>query len=313
MKIAFSLDTVNRSTQEPNMNRIALKFYWDELFKLVGAGGFEAIEMPFSAMPKVRSWDPFSPAQLEARYGGAESFRAQLAEAGITKVAGLFFTPAAAGPFNASNVGSLEGFVHGMKFAAGKMLEMAKELGSEYVVISVSPETFAMSALLDKKEELLDSLAAAYAELADQAGDIRICIRNEFWSILRGAQMHDFMAKVDPRVGYCVDLAHVKIAGEDPVEFIRKAGDRIGCVTLTDTCFEDKDECWKGPSPLFPPTCATQVFRDLGQGEIDLKAVFAALQEVGFEGWATVDNKMSKQVSRGILRARYALDAVMEG
>ena len=157
MKIAFSLDTVNRSTQEPNMNRYALKFYWDELFKLVGAGGFDAIEMPFSAMPKVRSWDPFSPVQLEARYGGAESFRALLAEAGITKVAGLFFTPAAAGPFNASNVGSLEGFVRGMKYAAGKMLEMAGELGSEYVVISISPDLSALmpssnSALFSKRE-----------------------------------------------------------------------------------------------------------------------------------------------------------------
>ena len=313
MKIAFSLDTVNRSYQEPNLNRNALKFYWDELFKLVGAGGFDAIEMPFSAMPKVRSWDPFSPAQLKARYGGAESFKAQLAEAGIKKVAGLFFTPSAGGHFGNSDVGSVDGYVRSMKRTAEAMLAQAKEFGSEYVVISISPEYCSMAALLDKKEELLDSLAAAYSELADKAEGIKICIRNEYWSILRGAQMHEFMAKVDPRVGYCVDLAHIAIAGEDPVEFIRKAGDRIGCVTLTDTCFEDKDECWKGPNPLFPPTCPTQVFRDLGQGAIDLKAVFAALKEAGFDGWATVDNKMSKQVSRGILRARYALNAVEEG
>ncbi len=312
MKIAFSLDTVNRSYQEPNLNRTALKFYWDELFKLIGAGGFDAIEMPFSAMPKVRSWDPFSKAQLEARYGGAVPFAKQLRDAGINKVAGLFFTPSVGGPFGSASVATADGFVNGMKNTAEKLLAYAKELGCEYVVISASPEVCSMGGLLDQEEEVLEKLAAAYSELADKAGSIRICIRNEFWGILRGDKMHDFMARVDERIGYCVDLANIKIAGSDPVEFIRRAGSRIGCVSLTDTCFEDKDECWKSPTPMFPATGATQIFKDLGQGGIDLKGVFAALKEVGFDGWATVSNRQSKQVSRGILRARYALNALEE-
>ena len=33
-------------------------------------------------------------------------------------------------------------------------------------------------------------------------------------------------------------------------------------------------------------------------------------KEVGFDGWATVDNRQTRQVSRGILRARYALNAL---
>lgn len=305
MKIAFSLDTVNRVYQEPNINRVALKFYWDELFKLIGAGGFKAIEMPFNPSPRVRTFDPFSKAQVDARYGGIESFKKQLAEAGIEKVAGIFFTPT-------ENV-SVDGFVSGMKETAEKMIAQAKDLGCEYVVISASPEYHEMKPLLDKKAELLDKLASAYSDLADRAGNIRLCIRNEYWGILRGAQMHEFMSRVSPKVFYCVDLANIAVAGEDPVEFIRRAGDRIGCVTLTDTCFEDRDEIWKSPDPMFPRTEATQVFRDLGQGAIDLKAVFAALKEVGFAGWATVNNKQSKQVSRGILRAGYALKAVEEG
>ena len=129
MKIAFSLDTVNRSYQEPNLNRTALKFYWDELFKLVGAGGFDAIEMPFSAMPKVRSWDPFSKAQLEARYGGAEPFAKQLKEAGISKVAGLFFTPSVGGPFGSASVASADGFVGGMKTHSGEASRLCGRTG----------------------------------------------------------------------------------------------------------------------------------------------------------------------------------------
>ena len=231
-----------------------------------------------------------------------EGFKKVLADAKIDKIAGIFASPRAAG--------SVEQYVEGFKRSVKGMLGLAGELGCDYVTVSASPEYCTMGALLDKKAELLDALAAALGELADEAGDIKLCVRNEFWGILRGAGMHDFMAKVDKRVGYCVDLAHIKIAGEDPAEFIRKAGDRVGVVILTDTCFEDKDEVWKGPAPAFPRTGATQVFKDLSQGSVDLCAVFAALKEVGFDGWATVDNRQTRQVSRGILRARYALNAV---
>ncbi|MBO6013875.1 MAG: sugar phosphate isomerase/epimerase [Oscillospiraceae bacterium] len=303
MKTAFSLETVNTRYQEPNRNRVESKYYWEELFQLVGAGGFHAVELPYDpGFMGARCCFPFSKVVMDVKFGGVEGFKKVLADAKIDKIAGIFASPRAAG--------SVEQYVEGFKRSVKGMLGLAGELGCDYVTVSASPEYCTMGALLDKKAELLDALAAALGELADEAGDIKLCVRNEFWGILRGAGMHDFMAKVDKRVGYCVDLAHIKIAGEDPAEFIRKAGDRVGVVILTDTCFEDKDEVWKGPAPAFPRTGATQVFKDLGQGSVDLCAVFAALKEVGFDGWATVDNRQTRQVSRGILRARYALNAV---
>ena len=303
MKTAFSLETVNTRYQEPNRNRVESKYYWEELFLLVGAGGFRAVELPFDpGFMGARCCFPFSKVVMDAKFGGVESYKKVLADAKIEKIAGIFAAPRAAG--------SVEKYVEGFKFSVKGMLGLAKELGCDYVTISASPEYYNMGALLDKKAELLDALAKALGELADEAGDIKLCVRNEFWGILRGAEMHEFMAKVDERVGYCVDLAHVKIAGEDPAEFICKAGSRVGVVILTDTSYEDKAEDWKTSTPAFPRSGATQVFKDLGQGDVDLKAVFAALKEVGFDGWATVDNRQTRQVSRGILRARYALNAL---
>ncbi len=305
MKTAFSLETVNTRYQEPNRNRVESKYYWEELFQLVGAGGFHAVEMPFDpGFMGARCCFPFSKVVMDAKFGGVEGFRKTLADAKINKIAGIFASPRAAG--------TVEQYVEGFKRTVKGMLPLAKELGCDYVTVSASPEVCTMGALLDQKAGLLDALAVALGELADEADGIRLCVRNEFWGILRGEEMHDFMAKVDPRVGYCVDLAHIKIAGADPADFIRKAAGRIGVVVLTDTSFEDKDEIWKSAAPQFPCSGATQVFKDLGQGDVDLKAVCAALSETGFDGWTTVDNRQTRQVSRGILRARYALN-VLEG
>jgi sugar phosphate isomerase/epimerase len=42
-----------------------------------------------------------------------------------------------------------------------------------------------------------------------------------------------------------------------------------------------------------------QIFRDLGLGATDLTAVFAALKESGFEGWAAVNNKQTDRSAAG--------------
>ena len=305
MKTAFSLETVNTRYQEPNRNRVECKFYWEELFKLVGAGRFNAIEMPYEpGFMGARCCYPFSKVVLDIKFGGVEEFKKTLKAARIDKIAGIFSSVRGAA--------TVEQYVAGFKRTVKNMLEHAKLIGADYVTVSASPEVYNMGALLDKKAELLDALAAALGELADEAGDIKICVRNEFWGILRGEEMHDFMAKVDKRVYYCVDLAHLAIAGACPICFIKKAADRIGVVVLTDTSFEDKNETWKTANPALPETGATQVFKDLGQGSIDLKAVFAVLKEVGFDGWAVANNRQTRQVSRGILRARFALQQLGE-
>lgn len=298
MKTAFSFDTVNTRYQEPNRNRVESKYYWEELIKLTSAGGFEAIELPFDlGFMGARCAYPFSKVVLDVKYGGAEGFKALLAESGITKIAGLQAT--------AFPAGDADKYISGFKRLGKGMLEQAKLLECDYAILSASPEVASLGGV--DKRELQEKLAAALNELAAEAGEVKLCVRNEYWGILRGAEMHSFMERVDGSVFYNVDLAHVAIAGEDPVAYIRACGERIGVVTLTDTAFRDEDESWKGANPAYPRTKPTQVFRDLGEGEIDLKGVLAALREQGYEGWHTVSNRQTKDVSRGILRARYAL------
>lgn len=72
-------------------------------------------------------------------------------------------------------------------------------------------------------------------------------------------------------IGFCPDLAHLAAAGGDPADLIRRWGDRISYVHLKDARLDPLE------------------FVPLGDGDVDLDAVFDALDEIGFDGWATVE------------------------
>lgn len=45
-QFAISLDLINRHYQEPNRNRYESKYFWEELYPLIGAAGFRSVEIP---------------------------------------------------------------------------------------------------------------------------------------------------------------------------------------------------------------------------------------------------------------------------
>jgi len=73
------------------------------------------------------------------------------------------------------------------------------------------------------------------------------------------------------RIDFCPDTAHLAGAGGDPAELVRRYADRISYVHVKDLT----------TNPL--------AFLPLGEGELDLAAVLAALAEAGYDGWITVE------------------------
>ena len=86
----------------------------------------------------------------------------------------------------------------------------------------------------------------------------------------------------DPRyVKVLLDIAHYQQGGGDPVRAVRKFSDRILFLHIKDV-----------QSPLPGNTgdpMRSYRFVELGRGTVDIKAVFAALNEVKFRGWAIVE------------------------
>lgn len=90
------------------------------------------------------------------------------------------------------------------------------------------------------------------------------------------------LAATDPKyVKVLLDVAHYQQGGGDPVKAVRNYADRILFLHIKDV-----------QSPLPGNTgdpMRSYRFVELGRGKVDLKAVFAALNEVKFRGWAIVE------------------------
>jgi len=91
----------------------------------------------------------------------------------------------------------------------------------------------------------------------------------------------DLLRYLDERPGVCAcpDTGHLLLAGSDPVETIRALGDRVRLMHLKD---------------LDPKAVGTyerngELFWELGTGALDLAGVMAALEEIGYDGWVTVE------------------------
>ena len=83
----------------------------------------------------------------------------------------------------------------------------------------------------------------------------------------------------DPRyVRLLLDVAHYQVGGGDPAAAVRRYADRLLFLHV-------KDVRMAAPGAGGPP----YQFVELGRGSVDLPAVFGALRDVGFRGWAVVE------------------------
>ena len=91
----------------------------------------------------------------------------------------------------------------------------------------------------------------------------------------------------DPRyVHFCPDTAHLTAAGMDAAAMIRAYGSRIQYLHLKDLTPSDPDPA------VFASRSgdeALPIFCELGLGTIDFAPIMAAIREVGYTGWLTVE------------------------
>jgi inosose dehydratase len=112
----------------------------------------------------------------------------------------------------------------------------------------------------------------------------------------------------DPRyVRLLLDVAHYQVGGGDPAAAVNRYAERLLFLHIKDVRMRGAGE----GGPQFQ-------FVELGRGTVDLPAVFAALREVSFRGWAVVEldsvpepgrtpkeaNEISKRYLERVIRLR---------
>ena len=311
MHYCVSTEMIDLHTQAPNRNQRECKFYWDEAYTLICGAGFTDMEIPYE--PKWdfggRSGIPRTLRSINIKFQSVENYMKVLKDAGINGISSVHLDP------SMFCSGAMEMYFGAMEHFASEAIDFCAQAGSKVFCLTVTPPQAAVKALCQGDD--MDGFIAAFLEkngeviarLAKKAADsnIKLCLKNEFWSLLRGNAIVDYVKSIksDTPIYIDADTANLQIAGVNPAQFITDNASLVGAVHFSDTAFVDDAEIYATPSPEFPVNKATQIFKDLGQGSVDFPKIYKALQDCGYDGVVVINAKQTRDFSRGLLRAGY--------
>lgn len=302
MKYSFSLATVPPSP--------AAQWYWNEISEMAGVCGYEGMEIPFEAWSfnGGRGGAPICAEAIRTKFGSVARYVDFLRGCGLSGLSGLHIS--------AQNVlATMLEYNVPRERIHEKLYELARETigvlsegGSDCLVLSPSPMlallrgVYAGSDMLAAYPEEIKKTVVRIADAARAAG-IRLYIRNEFWGLLRGARVADFLRELPDHVGFSPDLAQLHIAGADTAGLIRAFAGRLGCVKFSDSFFIDKIGCYATDTPEYPQQgMAQRVYCGLGNGDVELAGLFRALADTGYDDWIVLESKDSFNVEKALMK-----------
>ncbi len=109
-------------------------------------------------------------------------------------------------------------------------------------------------------------------------------------------------------VGLCADTGHSLYAGIDPAGLLRRHGGRLAYMHFKDID-SSRLAVAREEKLSFYQAIGRGVFRPLGEGSVDFAAVFERLSELGYQGWATVEqDRLPDDSSAPVDEARRSLE-----
>ena len=314
MKAVASFGIVNPDTSGPGAFLRAAKWYWDELTDMFAAAGFKSIMIPM--VPNTenvsRNGAPICTASIRTRFGSPKGYLKYLNDKGIDNVEVI--TISAQSQFNSLFETGLpmEKFFDAFYDHAVDTVDALIDFNGSTLLVSPTPGIGFLNQTFGGDEAKINAFLADAAACMNRIGayckekGIAFAIKNEYWTLMRGANIDAFMDMVDKDlVTYAPDPAHLYVAGEEPVAYFKKYAKQAKAVCFTDTKFTDPLEAYKTISPEFPQDGETQrVYYDLGNGAMDFNKIYGILKEAGFDGVVVLDSKYSTDIPKGILKMR---------
>ena len=172
--------------------------------------------------------------------------------------------------------------------AAGGSILVAAELGDDRRDAEAGHVDEARGLTDEQWRNLADGLAHL-ADLLEPMG-MRVVLHNHVGTYVEtAAETRRFLDETDPaKVGWCLDVGHLKYGGGDALDFLPTYGDRVAHVHLKDVDPEvlrrAQDEQWS-----FGDALRGIIFPELGDGLVDIAAVVRWLGDHGYDGWIVLE------------------------
>ena len=197
--------------------------------------------------------------------------------------------------------------------------ELAHIDGHAHWLSAVGAETLVLAAIPERNPGAArpESLSnAEWAHLLHLIGSVehvcarhhlKVAVQPRFGSTIQSPEEIERLL-VGSEAGVCLDLAHLMLAGADPVEVIELAAGRIRHVHLNDVDLDLAKRVRNG-SLDYRGAVAGGLYVPLGEGGGDVKRVTAALRDAGYSGWyaleeetmlATSDDRPLGRISRSL-------------
>ena len=90
------------------------------------------------------------------------------------------------------------------------------------------------------------------------------------------------------KIALCLDTGHLLMGGTDPAELARGAADRVGHVHLKDVTASVAQKV-AGGEISYAQGVSGGLYRPLGQGDVDVAGVVAALEAADYRGWYVLE------------------------
>ena len=172
--------------------------------------------------------------------------------------------------------------------AAGGSILVAAELGDDRRDAEAGHVDEARGLTDEQWRNLADGLAHL-ADLLEPMG-MRVVLHNHVGTYVEtAAETRRFLDETDPaKVGWCLDVGHLKYGGGDALDFLPTYGDRVAHVHLKDVDPEvlrrAQDEQWS-----FGDALRGIIFPELGDGLVDIAGVVRWLGAHGSDGWIVLE------------------------
>lgn len=171
----------------------------------------------------------------------------------------------------------------------GEQADLLAAAGADVLVLAAGTG-------LDGYESGADLDGSAWASLVAGIGRVievgskrglAVALHPHQGTIVEGPRHVERLLESSP-VSLCLDTGHLMVGGADPVALTRAAGDRVAHVHLKDVSANLAEQVRAGRMG-YRDAVAAGMYRALGSGDVDVAAIFSALETSDYDGWYVLE------------------------